>query len=182
LRGGLGDVETFERLQSHQLLVFGKDLEQREQRVAVVEPAEHHIGDDIEARHEVELLEDHGAVALPVAQGLAPEAGNRAALEGDRAVRNVDQAVDHAQQGGLAGAGATDDADHLAGGNVEADIVHGGLGTEPPRHSRHLEHASSPEAFDRRLRVLGLLHDLRVKLLLRNDDSGKVSQEWAARV
>ena len=39
----------------------------------------------------------------------------------------IAQAVDQAQQGRLAGAGAADDANHLAGGNVEAHVVDGAL-------------------------------------------------------
>ena len=70
LAGGLRDVEPLERLERHELLLFGEDLQQAQHGVAAVEPAEHDVGEDVEPRHEVELLEDHGAVALPVAQGL----------------------------------------------------------------------------------------------------------------
>ena len=72
LRRGLRDVEALEGAERLELLLLGEDLEQAEQRRAAVEPAEHDVGDDVEARHEVELLEDHGAVALPVAQRADP--------------------------------------------------------------------------------------------------------------
>ena len=39
--------------------------------------------------------------------------------------RGVSQAVDHSEQGGLAGARATDDSDHLAGRNLDRDVVDG---------------------------------------------------------
>ena len=45
----------------------------------------------------------------------------------DAAFAGVGEAVDHAQQRRLAGAGAADDADHLALGNGERDVVDGGL-------------------------------------------------------
>ena len=95
-------------------LLAGEHAEQVEHGRAVVQPAEQHIGQHVEARHQVELLEDHGAVALPAAQRRALQLGDLGAVKKNRPLGGVDETIDHAQKGRFAGAGAADDADHLA--------------------------------------------------------------------
>ena len=73
------------------------------------------------------MLEDHCGAGAPGAELLATQGGDVGAVEDDAALRGVDQAVDQAQEGGLAGAGATDDADHLAGFDADVDAVDGTL-------------------------------------------------------
>ena len=54
---------------------------------AVVEPAEQHIGQHVEARHQVELLEDHGAVALPARRAPTAEGWTPRRLKRNRRPR-----------------------------------------------------------------------------------------------
>jgi hypothetical protein len=125
----------------------------RQEAVAVVQPADQHVGQHIEALHQVELLEDHRAFGAPVAQAAALETRDIAALEEDAALAGLGQPVDQAQHGGLAGAGPADDADHLSCRHLEADAVHGLHRAEAPRQSFDFEHRQ-PRRMGRRLRRL----------------------------
>ena len=107
---------------------------------AVVEPAEQHVGQHVEARHQVELLEDHGAVALPVAAAPSRDRlETSATAKQNRPLAGVDETVDHAQQRGFAGARAADDADHLAFGNFDVDAADGGVLAKSARDGADLE-------------------------------------------
>jgi hypothetical protein len=90
-----------------------------------MEPPGQHVGDHVETAHKVELLEDHRAIGPPGAQLLALELRDVGVAEQDLALGGVDQAVQQAQKRGFPGAGATDDAHHLAVGNGEVGVVDG---------------------------------------------------------
>ena len=105
----------------------------------MVEPAEQHVGQHVEARHQVELLEDHGAVALPAPQRRARKRGNLRAVKQNRPLAGVDETVDHAQKRRFAGAGAADDADHLAFGDDDVDAADGGVLAKTTRDGADLE-------------------------------------------
>ncbi len=109
---------------------------------AVVQAADQHIRQHIQPLHQVELLEDHGAVGAPVAQRLAAQARHLAPGEEDLAFRGFGQAVDHPQQGGFAGAGAADDAHHLPGRHGKGDVIHGHDRAEAAGKVADVEHAS----------------------------------------
>ena len=83
------------------------------------------IGQDIQPVDQVELLEDHRAVAAPASEGLATQAGDFVAPKRNRPLGGVDEAVDQPEHRGFAGAGASDHTDKLPGLNLERDIVDG---------------------------------------------------------
>ena len=139
--GEAADVEELQRRERDRLVVGGPQLEQGAPFGRVVEPAHQHVGEHVEAVDQGELLEHHGAVAAPVAQRRALQRGDVAVLEDDAAVARLDQAVDHAQERRLAGAGAADDADHLAGGDFQVDRVDGDEVTEAAGETLDREHA-----------------------------------------
>ena len=91
------------------------------------EPAHHDVVQHVEPAGEIELLEDHGAARPPLAERPALERGDVGVAEQDAAAAGIAQAVDHAQQGRLAGAGAADHADQLAGRNDQRHLVDGAL-------------------------------------------------------
>jgi hypothetical protein len=64
-------------------VVGGKMLNRLVSVDVPVQLAEHHVGHHVETRHQVELLEDHGAFALPAAHHAALEAENVAVFEED---------------------------------------------------------------------------------------------------
>ncbi|MNE71967.1 hypothetical protein D3C80_1678760 [compost metagenome] len=97
----------------------------------MVETSQHHIGQHVKTGHQIELLENHCAVALPVAQGRAAQAGHFRAIEADGAVGRVDQTVDHTQQCRLAGARASNDADHLSLRNFHVHGIYSNVIAEP---------------------------------------------------
>src|SRR5947199_8342811 len=70
-------------------------------------------------------------------------AGERGALERQRAGARRDHARDHAQERRLAGPVGTDDGDGFAGGDVEADVPECGEGAVAGRHVAQLEHQAS---------------------------------------
>ncbi len=80
----------------------------------MIEAAQKNVRENVETGHQIELLEDHGAVALPVAECCTAQCGYLDITETDGTRSGVDQAVDHAQKSGLARPGATDDTNHLA--------------------------------------------------------------------
>ncbi|MCY1234739.1 hypothetical protein D9M72_473270 [compost metagenome] len=106
----------------------------------MIETTEQNVGEHVEARHQVELLEDHRAVTLPSAQCSAAKRRNLTAVEDDRTRRQVDETVDHAQQRRLAGARTADDADHLTLGDVEGNRTYGCLLAELAGYTLQLKH------------------------------------------
>lgn len=89
-----------------------------------------HVGEYVQPVDQIELLEDHRALAPPLAQGLSFEGGDLPASEGDATIGRFDQPIDQSKEGGLARTGATDDPDEFAGTDVEADAVHRTGGTK----------------------------------------------------
>lgn len=80
---------------------------------------------------EVELLEDHADPAAASASGGDRERGEVGALHQDAALRGGLQAVDQAQQGGLAGAGFAHHPEDLSGGDLQVDALQGMHGAGP---------------------------------------------------
>jgi len=110
----------------------------------VVQPAHQHIGQHIETAGNVELLEHHGAAHAPGAQFRALEVGDIGAVPQDAASARLLQAVDHAEEGRLAGAGAADHADKAAGLDRERDIVHRALLAEGAGNGMQFQHDEAP--------------------------------------
>jgi len=133
-------VELLQRRHRDGPVIGRPQLEQRAHARGVVEAAHQHIGHHVEPTDDVELLEHHRARRAPVAQRLPFEAGHVAAFPQNLATAHVLQAVDHAQQRGLAGPGAPDDADEAAPFDLQRDIVHGALGTKIPTNIDHFQH------------------------------------------
>jgi hypothetical protein len=106
----------------------------------MVQPPDQHIGQHVEARDQVELLEDHGAAGPPAAQRRPPQRGDIAAMVQDAARARLGQPVDHAQQRRFSGARAADHADHLAGRHGERHGIHRRHGAKAPRQALQLEH------------------------------------------
>ncbi|MNV17889.1 hypothetical protein D3C71_1086910 [compost metagenome] len=113
LHGHMFDAQSLQRGDRHQPLFMGEDVEKAERRRTVIEAAEHDIGQHVKARHQIELLEDHGAVALPVAERRAPQRRNFRVVEMNGTRGGIDEAVDHAQQRRFSRTRASDHADHL---------------------------------------------------------------------
>ena len=107
---------------------IGKEAEQARRGAAIADASDPDVGQHLQARHEIELLEDHGAARAPFAQPPAAQGADiddAGVIPQDAARRRVGQPVDHAQQRRFPGAGAIDDPDHLARRNVEGDVVDG---------------------------------------------------------
>jgi hypothetical protein len=115
----LGNTQPVQSPDRQRTLARGEQLEQRTDCRDPVHPAGQHIGQHIQPRNQVELLEDHRRTGAPVVNGLATERGNVAAIEQHPTGRGLDQPVHHPQQRGFSGAGAADDAHHLAGGDAQ---------------------------------------------------------------
>ncbi len=81
-----------------------EDVKEAQCRGTVVEASKHDISEHVEARNKIELLEDHGAVALPVAQCSPLQRRDFRVIEINGTRGRIDEAVDHAQQRRLAGA------------------------------------------------------------------------------
>ncbi len=69
-----------------------------EKLAAMVEAAHQDVGQDIEPRDQVELLEDHAAGAAPVPQGAPTQPRDLEHAERDLAAGRLLQAIDHAQK------------------------------------------------------------------------------------
>jgi hypothetical protein len=136
LQRGRRQVEAVEAADRHGPLLRREHLQQggdgAHHARAVVQPADQDVGQHVQPLHQVELLEDHGAVGAPPAQRGAAERRDVLPAIQDAAVRRLGQPVDHAQQRGLARARTPDDADHLAVGDRKPNIVDGRHGTETP--------------------------------------------------
>jgi hypothetical protein len=123
LQGLVGEVEAVERSDRKRALGRREVLGQGGERPMPVDAPDQHVGQHVEAVHQVELLEDHGAVGAPGQQRAPLQGRDVGAVTQDAAGAGLQQAVHQAQQGRLAGAGASDDADHLALGDLQADPV-----------------------------------------------------------
>ncbi len=78
-------------------------------------------------REEREVLEHHADLpGADLAQLAVAERGQVLAVEADMPGGRLEQAVQHAQQGGLAGSGQTHDDEDLAGLHGEGRVDHGG--------------------------------------------------------
>ncbi len=82
-----------------------------------------HIGRRVAVRQEVEVLEDHRGLGPRGSQLTSAQLGQLDAVDLDRARVGPGEEVDGAQERRLAGAGASEDAEDLAGGDVEVDRV-----------------------------------------------------------
>lgn len=102
------------------------------------------IGGHIHPRHQVELLEDHRAPALPGPRLGAPQSRHVPALHQDLAGRRIQQPVHHAKDRRLAGAGPADDADKGRAVDGKADLVHSRLAAEHPCHGPDFQHVPIP--------------------------------------
>jgi hypothetical protein len=139
-RGLFGDAEAVEDVERLQDVGAGPEVEHGLEGRSAVQDAVQDVRGDVHPRDKVELLEDHRTVRLPDA-GLCPLQGKDvAAVHDDLARGGVDQPVHQAQEGGLAGAGAADDADEGGAVDGKADVVDGGLLAEHPRHRPHFQH------------------------------------------
>ena len=112
----------------------GRQRHQLEQLVhalgdAALVPAQQlgHGGDVVghgEMREQADLLNGVADVAAQLGGGAVLHA---LAVDEDVALGDVDHAVDHAHGGGLAAAGGADQHADLAGGQLEREVLHGGL-------------------------------------------------------
>ena len=114
LGGKVGHAKAVQRLQGGQLVGVAPQREQRAPGRHAGQAAHQHVGKHVQAPDQVELLKHHGAVAPPLAQVLALQIGDHRAFKLNRARRRFIEAVDHAQQRGLARTRATNDADKAA--------------------------------------------------------------------
>ena len=104
----------------------GQSLQRGAPGRRVGQPAHQHVVQHVQPADQVELLEDHGAAAAPVAQACGRRAPvTSAPCQVMRPGGRLGQPVDHAQQGRFAGAGAADHADELPGRDRQANVVHG---------------------------------------------------------
>ena len=94
----------------------------------------------IHTGHKIELLKDHGALRLPCARLAAPQRQYIATIDNDLTRGGIDLPVHHAQEGGFACAGTTDDPHEGGALNAEADVVDGGFLAEHPRHALNFKH------------------------------------------
>ncbi len=143
LAGHPRHVEAFERRQGLGLLVVAPHLQERAGRRHVEGAAHHDVGQHVEAAGEIELLEDHGAAGAPGAQRPAAQRRDVGVAEQDAARGRIAEAIDHAQEGRLAGAGPADHADHLARRHDQRNAVHGVLAAEALGHAFQSQHPAS---------------------------------------
>ena len=88
---------------------------------------ERHVLEHRFVRKQLEVLEDAADIAAQIRH--APVAHVRKILIGDvdMALRGLDLADEHADEGGFAGTGMTDQKHELAGEDLQGDVVEGGL-------------------------------------------------------
>jgi hypothetical protein len=101
-----------------------EDLQPREQRRHGAQAAGEHVLADRQPRHHVVVLEDHRHLAPHAPQAGAARLDARA-VDMDLALGGRAQAVDAAQQGGLAGARRAQHDQEFAGRHVEVDAAKG---------------------------------------------------------
>ena len=92
--------------------------------------AKQHVGQDIEPRHQIELLKDHRGARTPSSEIGAFQSCHVDTVEHDPASGRLDETIDHAQQCGLARAGATDDADEPPALDLQRHVGDRRLGVE----------------------------------------------------
>ena len=102
---------------------LGEAIDQTPGGIHVAQPAGQDVGQHAGASDQVELLEDHADPAPDLAQVLLRSGRHVHAVPDDPARGRLDQAVDAAQQGGLARAAQADDRQELSIGHLKAHIV-----------------------------------------------------------
>jgi hypothetical protein len=115
LVGAVGEADAAEHREAARAGRGAVDAEHRRRR-------HRHVVEDGAVREQVERLEDHAeAPAERVDRGVG--GGQLVVAEEDAPGGGALQQVQAPQEGGLARAGRPDDADHLAGGDVEVDAA-----------------------------------------------------------
>ncbi|MNN16576.1 hypothetical protein D3C81_1297200 [compost metagenome] len=84
------------------------------------------VGGDGLRGQQVEVLEDHADALAQAAQAGGIEGGGVRAVDQETPAGGLLEAVDQAQQGALAGAGVADDAEDLAGADLQGGWLQGG--------------------------------------------------------
>src|SRR5579862_608469 len=103
-------------------------------------PAGEHVLQHTEALDQVELLEDHADAGAQPAKFGAANVGDIATGDKYLTRGRLDQPVDAAQEGRLAGSGKPNNREHLARGNAETDLAE--------RYDRLAEELPEPACFD----------------------------------
>jgi hypothetical protein len=143
--GGLfGDAQPVKNGERLEHIVIRPEAEHRGQGGAMRQRAMQDVRHDIHARHEVELLEDHRALALPIALGRAGQAKDVAPVEQNLALRGVRQTVHDAQKGGFARTRPPDHADEAGAFDREADVIDGGFCPEEARYLSDVQQHGIP--------------------------------------
>ena len=88
------------------------------------------VAEHRDVREEVELLEDHADLATDGVE-VADVVSHLNAVDDDAALLVLFQAVDHADEGGFAGTGGSEDDHDFAAFDAHADIAHGAEVVEP---------------------------------------------------
>ena len=87
-----GDAEAIQRADRQRPFLRGEQLQQRapggERRL---QPPAQHVGQHVEPRHEIELLEDHRGTGAPGMQRAAAKLGDVTALEQQASFARIDQ-------------------------------------------------------------------------------------------
>ena len=137
-------------------ILGGKVAGEAPQRRDVAEAAREHVLQHRHAPHEIELLKDHADATPNLAKGGRRRAGDLAPVDAHDTARRFDEAVDRAEQRGLAGAALAEDDDELAGSHDEIHAVedHGG-GRQRDAQPRDLDHADVSAAASRGCRRPG---------------------------
>ena len=91
----------------------------------VAQAAGEHVLHHRQALDQGVFLEDHAHLPAHPAQGPAAQAGDLHPVQPDLAAARLDQAVDAADQGRLAGPGRTDQGQDLALGHLQVDALQG---------------------------------------------------------
>src|SRR5262249_39525845 len=122
LRRELSDVELLERGERNRLVLEAPESRQGAPGRRMGEPPHQHVGQDVEAAEQVELLEDHRAARAPSLQAAATQGCHVLALPEDAAAGCLAEAVDRAQERGFSSPGPADDAQEPARGDIYGDI------------------------------------------------------------
>ena len=126
--------------------MVGEDAKQLRPARRVIEAPGQHIGQHRKAPDQVEALEDHGALPAPGQKLGAAQTRDIPSVIQDLALAGVDQAVDHVEQGGFAGARAPEHRHHLAIRHRRGHMVHGGGLSEAARQAPQFQHRLSAGA------------------------------------
>ena len=139
----LGDAQTVENIQSLQDVGAGPDVEHGLQCAPTVQDAVQHVRGHIHAWHQIELLKDHRALALPCPCLGTLQRQHVATIHQDLARRGIREPVHHAQKGRLARTRAANDTHKGRPVDGEAGAVHCGLGAEHPRNRLNFQHETT---------------------------------------